>query len=164
MARGAPGPHNRCAHARQTPQTRRSTPGAVGHRRDLVRITPSATPSIPRVHDLQRVPGPIRLSRPHRQVKAQVLGLNAAQLFRLDVHATRCALASDPLTGAGPPPHTYATNSNSPRRPDQTAQPADAKCSNGSPRRRRLGHLSEPSPATSSVPYEPAATIKTDGA
>lgn len=33
-------------------------------------------------------------------VKAQVLGLNAAKLFNIDVHATRCALASDPLTTA----------------------------------------------------------------
>ena len=33
-------------------------------------------------------------------VKQQVLGLNAAQLFHLDVEATRCALASDPLAGA----------------------------------------------------------------
>ncbi|MGO9874048.1 MAG: amidohydrolase family protein [Acidimicrobiia bacterium] len=33
-------------------------------------------------------------------VKAQVLGLNAANLFDLDVHATRCALASDPLSDA----------------------------------------------------------------
>src|SRR5438874_6988281 len=33
-------------------------------------------------------------------IKAQVLGLNAAQLFRLDPHATRCALESDPITGA----------------------------------------------------------------
>jgi predicted TIM-barrel fold metal-dependent hydrolase len=35
-------------------------------------------------------------------VKNQVLGLNAAQLFHLDVDATRCALASDPLTTAQP--------------------------------------------------------------
>lgn len=33
-------------------------------------------------------------------VKTQVLGLNAAELFHLDVHATRCALASDPLANA----------------------------------------------------------------
>jgi hypothetical protein len=33
-------------------------------------------------------------------VKAQVLGLNAAQLFDLDPHATRCALASDPIVAA----------------------------------------------------------------
>jgi predicted TIM-barrel fold metal-dependent hydrolase len=33
-------------------------------------------------------------------VKADVLGLNAARLFHLDVHATRCALATDPLTTA----------------------------------------------------------------
>ena len=33
-------------------------------------------------------------------VKAQVLGLNAAELFDLDVEATRCALATDPITGA----------------------------------------------------------------
>jgi uncharacterized protein len=31
--------------------------------------------------------------------KRQVLGLNAAQLFHLDPHATRCALSQDPLTG-----------------------------------------------------------------
>jgi len=33
-------------------------------------------------------------------IKAQVLGLNAAHLFRLDPHATRCALESDPIAGA----------------------------------------------------------------
>ena len=33
-------------------------------------------------------------------VKAQMLGLNAAELFHLDVHATRCALAGDPLSNA----------------------------------------------------------------
>jgi hypothetical protein len=33
-------------------------------------------------------------------IKAQVLGLNAAHLFHLDPHATRCALESDPITGA----------------------------------------------------------------
>ena len=33
-------------------------------------------------------------------VKAQVLGLNAAKLFGIDVNATRCALTSDPLTTA----------------------------------------------------------------
>jgi uncharacterized protein len=32
--------------------------------------------------------------------KAQILGLNAAQLFHLDAHATRCALASDPIVAA----------------------------------------------------------------
>ena len=32
--------------------------------------------------------------------KAQVLGLNAAKLFGLDPHATRCALAADPITDA----------------------------------------------------------------
>ena len=35
-------------------------------------------------------------------VKNQVLGLNAAKLFHLDAEATRCALASDPLTTAQP--------------------------------------------------------------
>jgi uncharacterized protein len=33
-------------------------------------------------------------------VKARVLGLNAAQLFHLDPHAMRCALADDPLVTA----------------------------------------------------------------
>jgi hypothetical protein len=33
-------------------------------------------------------------------IKAQVLGLNAAKLFHLDPHATRCALERDPITGA----------------------------------------------------------------
>jgi hypothetical protein len=33
-------------------------------------------------------------------IKAQVLGLNVAKLFHLDVEATRCALATDPITGA----------------------------------------------------------------
>jgi predicted TIM-barrel fold metal-dependent hydrolase len=35
-------------------------------------------------------------------VKRDVLGLNAARLFDLDAGATRCALASDPLTAAKP--------------------------------------------------------------
>jgi len=35
-------------------------------------------------------------------VKAKILGLNAARLFGIDAHATRCALASDPLTLARP--------------------------------------------------------------
>ena len=35
-------------------------------------------------------------------VKNQVLGLNAAKLFHLDAEATRCGLASDPLTTAQP--------------------------------------------------------------
>lgn len=35
-------------------------------------------------------------------VKRDVLGLNAARLFGLDPQATRCALASDPLTDAKP--------------------------------------------------------------
>ena len=34
------------------------------------------------------------------EVKRNVLGLNAAQLFGIDANATRCALASDPLSGA----------------------------------------------------------------
>src|SRR5262249_22168662 len=33
-------------------------------------------------------------------IKQHVLGLNAAHLFRLDPDATRCALATDPITGA----------------------------------------------------------------
>ena len=33
-------------------------------------------------------------------LKRQVLGLNAAALFRLDADATRCALVSDPIAGA----------------------------------------------------------------
>ena len=33
-------------------------------------------------------------------VKERVLGLNAAELFNLDPHATRCALASDPIADA----------------------------------------------------------------
>ncbi len=36
------------------------------------------------------------------EVKRNVLGLNAARLFDLDVAATRCALASDPLAAAQP--------------------------------------------------------------
>jgi predicted TIM-barrel fold metal-dependent hydrolase len=34
--------------------------------------------------------------------KARILGLNAAELFHLDPHDTRCALATDPLTVAKP--------------------------------------------------------------
>lgn len=33
-------------------------------------------------------------------IKADVLGLNAATLFHLDVHATRCALTADPIASA----------------------------------------------------------------
>ncbi len=36
------------------------------------------------------------------ELKAKIFGLNAARLFGLDPHATRCALASDPLTAAQP--------------------------------------------------------------
>lgn len=36
------------------------------------------------------------------EVKAQVLGLNAAELFGLDAHATRCVLAADPLAAYRP--------------------------------------------------------------
>jgi hypothetical protein len=32
------------------------------------------------------------------ELKAAIFGLNAAQLFGLDPHATRCGLTSDPLT------------------------------------------------------------------
>jgi len=35
-------------------------------------------------------------------VKRDVLGLNAARLFGVDADATRCALATDPLTAAKP--------------------------------------------------------------
>jgi hypothetical protein len=35
-------------------------------------------------------------------VKRKVLGLNAAHLFGIDVEATRCALASDPIAQAKP--------------------------------------------------------------
>ena len=34
------------------------------------------------------------------ELKANILGLNAAQLFGLDPNTTRCALATDPLTNA----------------------------------------------------------------
>jgi predicted TIM-barrel fold metal-dependent hydrolase len=34
------------------------------------------------------------------ELKARVLGLNAAQLFGVDAEATRCQLASDPISGA----------------------------------------------------------------
>jgi hypothetical protein len=34
--------------------------------------------------------------------KAKIFGLNAANLFGLDPHATRCALTKDPLTNAQP--------------------------------------------------------------
>jgi hypothetical protein len=34
------------------------------------------------------------------ELKANILGLNAARLFKLDPNATRCALAADPLTNA----------------------------------------------------------------
>jgi predicted TIM-barrel fold metal-dependent hydrolase len=35
-------------------------------------------------------------------VKAQILGLNAASLFKIDAHATHCALNADPLAAAKP--------------------------------------------------------------
>ena len=70
------------AHARQAAEARRRAPGAVGHRRDLVRLAAGAAAGVPRVHDLARVPGPLRLSRATPAIKAQVLGLNAAQAVR----------------------------------------------------------------------------------
>ena len=69
----------------QAAEARRRAPRALGHRCDLVRIAASPAPGVPRVHDLERVPGPFGYPALTDALKAQVLGLNAAELFDLDV-------------------------------------------------------------------------------
>jgi hypothetical protein len=68
-------------------------------------------------------------------VKAQVLGLNAASLFDLDVHATRCAFATDPLTGA----KTTAAYLR-----DEGMLPASSKANGPTTRREMLQWLAMP--------------------
>ena len=51
-------PDHRRAHARQAAEAGRRAPRALGYRCDLVRIAAGAAPGVPRVHDLERVPGP----------------------------------------------------------------------------------------------------------
>ena len=68
-------------------------------------------------------------------VKAQVLGLNAAHLFALDVHATRCALATDPITGA----RTVAAQLR-----DDGALPAGSRPNGPTTRREMLQWLASP--------------------
>ncbi len=75
-------------------------------------------------------------------VKAQVLGLNAAKLFDLDVHATRCALASDPLSDA----KTTAAHLR-----DEGQLPAASKSNGPTTRREMLQWL-----ATPATHWEPA--------
>jgi uncharacterized protein len=68
-------------------------------------------------------------------VKAQVLGLNAAHLFRLDPQATRCALATDPITGA----RTMAAHLR-----DDDALPAGSRPNGPTTRREMLQWLASP--------------------
>jgi hypothetical protein len=68
-------------------------------------------------------------------VKAQVLGINAAHLFALDVHATRCALATDPITGA----RTVAAQLR-----DDGALPAGSRPNGPTTRREMLQWLASP--------------------
>ena len=74
-------------------------------------------------------------------VKAQILGLNAANLFHLDVDATRCALANDPLTTA----QTTAAHLR-----DQQQLPAPSRPNGPTSRREMLQWLA--SPATNWTP------------
>jgi uncharacterized protein len=75
-------------------------------------------------------------------VRARVLGLNAAELFRLDPHATRCALASDPLADA----RMTAVHLR-----DEGALPAAARPNGPTTRREMLEWLA--SPATRWTPF-----------
>jgi len=68
-------------------------------------------------------------------IKAQVLGLNAAQLFHLDVHATRCALAADPIAAG----RTTAAHLR-----DEGALPALARANGPTTRREMLQWLASP--------------------
>jgi predicted TIM-barrel fold metal-dependent hydrolase len=68
-------------------------------------------------------------------VKANVLGLNAAHLFHLDPHATRCALETDPITGA----RTMAAD----LRADD-ALPAASRANGPTTRREMLQWLASP--------------------
>jgi predicted TIM-barrel fold metal-dependent hydrolase len=68
-------------------------------------------------------------------VKARVLGLNAAELFGLDVHATRCALASDPIADA----RTTAAHLR-----DEGALPAASRPNGPTTRREMLQWLASP--------------------
>ncbi len=68
-------------------------------------------------------------------VKNQVLGLNAAKLFDLDAEATRCALASDPLTTAQP----VAAHLR-----DEGVLPAGSRANGPTTRREMLQWLAQP--------------------
>ena len=68
-------------------------------------------------------------------VKDQVLGLNAAHLFGIDVDATRCALASDPITSA----RTTAADLR-----DQHVLPAASRPNGPTTRREMLQWLASP--------------------
>jgi hypothetical protein len=74
-------------------------------------------------------------------IKDQVLGLNAAKLFDLDVEATRCALATDPITGA----RTTAAHLR-----DEALLPAAVRPNGPTTRREMLQWLA--SPATDWTP------------
>ncbi len=68
-------------------------------------------------------------------IKTQVLGLNAANLFRLDAHATHCALASDPIANA----RTTAAHLR-----DEGALPASTRPNGPTSRREMLQWLAAP--------------------
>jgi predicted TIM-barrel fold metal-dependent hydrolase len=68
-------------------------------------------------------------------IKARMLGLNAAQLFDLDVEATRCALATDPITGA----RTTAAHLR-----DEDVLPAGSRPNGPTTRREMLQWLASP--------------------
>jgi predicted TIM-barrel fold metal-dependent hydrolase len=68
-------------------------------------------------------------------IKHNVLGLNAANLFHLDVHATRCALAADPITNA----RTTAAHLR-----NEGALPAAARPNGPTTRREMLQWLASP--------------------
>jgi uncharacterized protein len=68
-------------------------------------------------------------------IKHNVLGLNAADLFHLDVHATRCALAADPITTA----RTTAAHLR-----DEAALPPAARPNGPTTRREMLQWLASP--------------------
>ena len=68
-------------------------------------------------------------------VKTRILGLNAADLFDLDVHATRCALATDPLASA-------STTAAAPARGGRAARGEPAQRSDEPPRDAAVARVS----------------------
>ena len=120
VARGAPQSRRGRAHDRQAAEARRSSIGCCGaptrsgtdHRRPSCRRSARS-----RSRRSSRTASAIPRSTP--AIKAQVLGLNAAKLFDLDVEATRCALATDPITGA----RTTAAHLRADGRPPRGSRP-----------------------------------------